>query len=94
MTTGLETLRRTHAVLRAKDWIFLNLTGQVSTDESDASHTYFAAATRHVDPQVLALLGIGDLQPLLPPIRPSRSPTVPPLCRDARPNWVWRRARR
>ena len=73
------TLDRTHAVLRAKDWIFLNFTGQVSTDESDASHTYFAAATRRFDPRVLALLDIADLQPLLPPIRPSRANRAPVL---------------
>ena len=35
-------LARTAAVLRAKDWIFLKLTGVVSTDETDASHTFFS----------------------------------------------------
>ena len=40
--TSPTALARTAAVLRAKDWIFLKLTGVVSTDETDASHTFFS----------------------------------------------------
>lgn len=66
-----ESLARTSAVLRAKDWIFLNFTGEAATDESDASHTYFSAAKRRFAPQVLELLEIAEMHSLLPPIRTS-----------------------
>lgn len=76
-----QSLARAAAALRAKDWIYLNLTGVVSTDESDASHTYFAAATRAYDPRVLDLLGIGELARLLPPAR-AAAENVAPLLPD------------
>lgn len=53
-----ETLHHAAAVLRAKDWIFLCLTGVVSTDVTDASHTYFSAYTQAYDDRVLSLLGV------------------------------------
>jgi sugar (pentulose or hexulose) kinase len=64
-------LAKAHAALRAKDWIFFNLTGQVSTDESDASHTYFSAGTRGYDDHVLDLLNVTRLRRLLPDARPA-----------------------
>jgi len=53
-----ETLDRTAAVLRAKDWIFLCLTGVVSTDATDASHTYFSVHTQAYDDRIPTLLGV------------------------------------
>ena len=64
-------LARTAAVLRAKDWIFLKLTGVVSTDESDASHTYFSIHERRYDERIFALLGIEPWRSKIPPAPPS-----------------------
>ncbi len=62
-----DTLNRTAAVLRAKDWIFLCLTGVVSTDATDASHTYFAVRTQTPDARILSLLGVEAWQHAIPP---------------------------
>ncbi len=65
-------LERAAAALRAKDWVFLRLTGLLGSDATDASHTYFANAAadpaeRGFAPAVLELLGIGAQRHLLPP---------------------------
>ncbi len=65
-----ETVARTSAVLRAKDWIFFKLTGVVSTDETDASHTFFAARRRGYDGRIFDLLGIDAWRGKLPPAPP------------------------
>jgi erythritol kinase len=62
-----DTLARTAAVLRAKDWIFLCLTGIVSTDTTDASHTYFSVHTRAYDERILELLGVEAWRRAIPP---------------------------
>ncbi|MCB0044543.1 MAG: carbohydrate kinase [Caldilineaceae bacterium] len=77
-----DRLARAHAALRAKDWIFLCLTGQFATDESDASHTYFSVGTRALDPGLPGLLGIGQWTRLLPPIR-AATENQAPLLADA-----------
>lgn len=59
------------AALRAKDWAFLRLTGIVSTDETDASFTYFDIQRRIYDLRVLELLGISQWRRLIPEARPS-----------------------
>lgn len=66
-----DRLAQAHAALRAKDWIFLNLTGIISTDESDASYTFFSLKDRAYADQVWELLGIGAWRTLTPPARPS-----------------------
>lgn len=63
------TLRRAAAALRAKDWLFLNCTGLLRTDETDASHTYFATTARHVDERILALFGLSAYRSLLPEVK-------------------------
>jgi sugar (pentulose or hexulose) kinase len=70
-------LANAHAALRAKDWVFLNLTGVVSTDESDASHTYFSPDRRGYDDRVLELLGIAHLRHLLPDARSATANLAP-----------------
>ncbi|MBK8047565.1 MAG: carbohydrate kinase [Anaerolineales bacterium] len=65
------TPAQTAAVLRAKDWVFLCMTGVISTDETDASHTYFAAANRAYDERVFQLLGIEGWRHAVPPAPPS-----------------------
>lgn len=66
-----DTVRRTAAVLRAKDWIFLQLTGVVSTDESDASHTYFSVQSRTYDERIFELFGIEAWRGAIPSARPA-----------------------
>jgi sugar (pentulose or hexulose) kinase len=61
------TLTRTAAVLRAKDWIFLKMTGVVSTDETDASHTFFSIHHRRYDERIFPLLGIDPWRGKIPP---------------------------
>ncbi len=80
-----ETRGRTIAALRAKDWIFLQLTGEISTDETDASHTYFDVRRRTYDPRILQLLGVETWQPTLPPAHPApqnRGTLMPAVARE------------
>jgi len=70
-----------HAALRAKDWVFLCMTGVIGTDESDASHTYFSPHARRYDERVLELLKLGHLRHLLPVPR-AASTNVAPLQPD------------
>jgi erythritol kinase (D-erythritol 1-phosphate-forming) len=65
-----DAVARTAAVLRAKDWIFLNLTGVVSTDETDASHTFFSIHDRRYDERIFSLLGIERWRSKIPPAPP------------------------
>lgn len=66
-----DNIKRSYKVLRAKDWIFLKLTGEVSTDTSDASYTYFDIRKSGYDFRVLQLHGITEMEHLLPiPIHP------------------------
>jgi len=68
-----QSLKSAAASLRAKDWIFLKLTGVVSTDTSDASYTFFDIRKNCYDQRVLDLHGIADLAHLLPPASPPSS---------------------
>ena len=61
-----QSLNHAKAALRAKDWIFLNLTGLVRSDETDASHTYFTTTSRKIDPRILELFGLASYAHLLP----------------------------
>ncbi len=63
-----ESIRKSYKVLRAKDWIFLKLTGKVSTDTSDASYTYFDIKKNIYDDRILDLHGISECEHLLPEV--------------------------
>ncbi len=63
-----EALARSRAAVHAKDWVFFRMTGHVSSDESDVSHTFFDVRHRTYSEQVLALLGLEAWQSLLPPV--------------------------
>jgi erythritol kinase (D-erythritol 1-phosphate-forming) len=62
-----ETLARCQAAVHAKDWIFFRMTGRVSSDESDVSHTFFDVRRRSYSDQVIDLFGLGQWRHLLPP---------------------------
>jgi sugar (pentulose or hexulose) kinase len=65
------SIRSAQAALRAKDWVFLCMTGRTTTDETDASFTYFDIARRSVEPRLFELLGIPGLAHLVPEVLPS-----------------------
>ncbi len=66
-----ESLAKSRWALYCKDWLHLNLTGELCTDPSDASLPFFNIAKRRYDPLLLSLYGIEDLEHLLPPVRPA-----------------------
>jgi len=79
-----DTLERSTAVLRSKDWIFRCLTGVTSTDTTDASHTYFAVGTQAYDERIFGLLGIEGWRSRIPVApRPAelRAPVLDPVAR-------------
>jgi sugar (pentulose or hexulose) kinase len=61
-----ETLAGCRAVVHAKDWIFFRMTGRVSSDESDVSHTFFDIRQRSYSDQAFAILGLEAWRHLLP----------------------------
>ncbi len=67
-----EEYGRIRWVLGAKDWIVLRLTGEVSTDRTDASNDALVdLGTGAYDPEVLELFGVPELAGKLPPVHPS-----------------------
>lgn len=66
-----ETLVKATAALRAKDWIFLQMTGQVRTDETDASYTYFSTQTQTYEERIFQLLDITAWRHLIPAAQPA-----------------------
>jgi sugar (pentulose or hexulose) kinase len=67
----LSVLKKARSALRAKDWVFLCMTGKASTDETDASFTYFDIKNRSYHTGLLELLGISHLASMLPEALPS-----------------------
>jgi L-xylulokinase len=58
--------------LGAKDWIVFRLTGEVSTDRTEASNDALVElATGRYDPEVPRLFGVPELERALPPIHES-----------------------
>jgi L-xylulokinase len=66
-----STLERTRWLLFCKDWIKLRLTGEISTDVTDASASFTDLRTREYSDKALELFGLGDLRDKLPVIVPS-----------------------
>jgi L-xylulokinase len=62
---------RTRWVLFCKDWLRLRLTGDVATDPSEAGAAFSDVRTQRWSEQALTHLGLADVGPRLPPIRPS-----------------------
>lgn len=74
------TLAQARAALRAKDWIFLQMTGEIRTDESDAAHTFFRLSNRAYSDEIWAHFDIAEWLHLRPPVCPSyenRAPLLP-----------------
>lgn len=66
-----ETVARASAILTAKDFIRMRLTGAVATDETEAAIAPGSTARRAFDPDLLALFGIERHARLLPRVMPS-----------------------
>lgn len=63
-----EVLDQAVAVLHGKDWLYLCATGERATDPAEGAGTYGDFATGTYDPRVLELLGLEDVERLLPEI--------------------------
>jgi L-xylulokinase len=68
-----DVLEKSRWVLAAKDCIRLELTGQVSTDLSDASASFVPVGMRHYSPDALDLFGLTAQAAGLPEIEASTS---------------------
>ncbi|AEE92334.1 L-xylulokinase [Tepidanaerobacter acetatoxydans Re1] len=55
-----------------KDWLRFKLTGDIATDESDASLPFFDIVKKEYSDEVLAYFGIGDMKGVLPKVIPAR----------------------
>ena len=62
-------------VMFCKDWIRYRLTGRPVTDPTDASTAFAEARSQRYSDELLALLGLGSVQPALPPISTVRPMT-------------------
>lgn len=80
-----ELLAETTAVFHAKDWIFYQLTGLISIDPSETTHTYFDRNQGVFSPEVFRLLELGGWEDKLPPmggVHESTAPLRPELAEE------------
>jgi sugar (pentulose or hexulose) kinase len=75
-----DALDRAATVLCCKDWLRLGLTGEVATEETDASYVPFDIRARDWSEELLELCGVAGERRLLPPLRPETH--VAPLLED------------
>ncbi len=66
-----ENYRRIAAVLHCKDWLNYRLTGQLATDQSDASTSLMNIYTKKYEFSLLEMLGIGSCQECFPRVAAS-----------------------
>jgi sugar (pentulose or hexulose) kinase len=66
-----EVMVRCRWVMCCKDWIRLRLTGEVATDESDASYMPFDIASRRYSERLWDLCGVAACADRFPPVRAS-----------------------
>ncbi|MES2391832.1 MAG: FGGY-family carbohydrate kinase [Acidobacteriota bacterium] len=71
-----ETLKSAAASLTCNGWLFLNLTGKIAADLSDASNPFADVRTHQYSPQLLKLYGVEQHQRLLPPIDNTPAPLL------------------
>ena len=63
-----ERIERMATVFCAKDWVRYRLTGEIATDETDASIPFMELASRRYDDAQLERLGLASLRDRLPPV--------------------------
>jgi L-xylulokinase len=66
-----QAYRRIRWALFCKDWIRLRLTGEVATDPTDGSASFVDLLDRQWSADALALFGLAELGPAMPPMRAS-----------------------
>ncbi len=66
-----EVLNRTRWAIFCKDWIKYRLTGQVSTDPTEASVAFTNVRTQTYDPSAFEIYGLEEIQQKMPEIIPS-----------------------
>jgi L-xylulokinase len=66
-----ERFDRIGCVFSCKDWLRYCLTDKIATDPTEASVSFTNVNTQTYDADVLALFGLDDLYPALPPIGPA-----------------------
>jgi L-xylulokinase len=64
-------LDRAAAMLSCKDVVRSRLTGEISTDLSDATASFLDTSVARWSPELLAICGLGELERLLPPLHVS-----------------------
>ena len=72
-----KALARAHTASYLKDGILQRLTGARVTDASDASLPFLDLQARDYDPEILRLLGLGNLRRLLAPVMPAPGQAFP-----------------
>ena len=63
-----EVIARAASAHHCKDWLYFKLTGERATDPSEGNFTFGSYLTRQYAPGILAALGAGDCERLLPRI--------------------------
>lgn len=66
-----ENAERIAYAFYCKDWLRYKLTGDISTDESDASLPFFDIVKRKYSEKTLSLYGIEEMRKILPEVIPS-----------------------
>jgi erythritol kinase (D-erythritol 1-phosphate-forming) len=64
-----DRLKRSATLLTCDGWLFLKLTGQLASDESDASNPLLDIRARRWSPELLRLYGLDWAERLLPEVR-------------------------
>lgn len=72
-----DILDRSQVAVHAKDWVFYKMTGQLCSDESDVSFTFFDVRRRAYSDEVFELLGLQAWRHLMPIVRPCHQNLAP-----------------
>ena len=84
VATEPELIEAAEVSLHAKDWLYLNLTGERVTDPSEACFTFGNFTTRDYDDMVIEALGLTAQRHLLPPIADGTQTNHPLTAQAAR----------
>lgn len=70
-TNELHSLRKAYKAFFCKDWLLYKFTGEIVTDESDASCIYFSNNYRKYSDSILSLINLSKFRYLLPTVVPN-----------------------
>ena len=63
-------LKKAAVIFHAKDWLFHQFTGEITSDDTDESLTMLRMSTRQYDRELFRIFKIDDLYDKFPPVRP------------------------